>query len=58
MFYAIQRYPNKGSHFFDRHPETGSEFETREQIESGIKAWRSRVTPSMAESIVFEIHQD
>jgi len=58
MFYAIKRNANKTSQFFDCDSETGKEFGTREELEAAIAAWRSRVTPRMAEEAVFEIHQD
>lgn len=58
MFYAIRRNPNNTSLFFDYDTETGKEFQTREEIEKAIAVWKSRVTPRMAEGVVFEIFQD
>ncbi len=57
MFYAIRKNPNNTSLFFDYDTETGKEFQTREEIEKAIAVWKSRVTPRMAEGVVFEIFQ-
>jgi len=52
MFYAIQTYSNGSKHFF------AGEFDTMEEMQNAIEAWKKQVTPRMAETTVFEINKD
>ena len=45
---------NGGKHFFEFNGE--SFFNSREELEASISAWRSMVTPRMADATTFEIH--